>query len=34
MPKNSTAGVDADFAREVETAVEGRHEHLEPPAWD
>ena len=34
MPKNSTATMDADFARDVEAAIEGHREPLEPPAWD
>ena len=34
MPKNSTATMDADFARDVEAGIEGHREPLEPPAWD
>lgn len=34
MPKNSTATMDADFARDVETAIESHREPLEPPPWD
>lgn len=30
----STATVDADFARDVEAAIEGHREPLNPPAWD
>lgn len=34
MPKNSTATMDADFARDVQAAIESHREPLEPPAWD
>jgi len=34
MPKDSTAIMDADFARDVEAAIESHREPLEPPAWD
>jgi hypothetical protein len=34
MPKHSTAAMDADFARDVEAAIESHREPLEPPAWD
>jgi antitoxin (DNA-binding transcriptional repressor) of toxin-antitoxin stability system len=34
MSKNSTATMDADFARDVQTAIESHREPLEPPAWD
>ena len=34
MPRNSTATMDADFARDVAAAVESHRESLEPPAWD
>ena len=34
MPKDSNATMDADFARDVEAAIEGHREPLEPPAWD
>jgi len=30
----STATMDADFARDVEAAVESHREPLDPPAWD
>jgi len=33
-PKNSNATMDADFARDIEAAIEGDREPLEPPAWD
>ena len=34
MPKNSTATMDADFAHDIEAAIEGHRSPLEPPAWD
>ena len=34
MPKNSTATIDADFARDVQAAIDSHPEPLEPPAWD
>jgi antitoxin (DNA-binding transcriptional repressor) of toxin-antitoxin stability system len=34
LPAESTATVDADFAKDVKAAVEGHREPLEPPAWD
>jgi len=34
MSKNSVAAMDADFARDVEAAIESHREPLEPPAWD
>jgi hypothetical protein len=34
MPKDSPATMDADFARDVEAAIESHREPLEPPAWD
>src|SRR5262249_31894349 len=34
LPKHSTAVIDADFAKDVEAAVESHREPLEPPAWD
>ena len=30
----STATVDADFARDVEAAINSHREPLDPPAWD
>ncbi|MFZ0285917.1 MAG: hypothetical protein WAL32_11875 [Terriglobales bacterium] len=32
LPEDSTATIDADFAKDVEAAVESHHEPLEPPA--
>lgn len=34
LPAESTATIDADFAKDVRAAVEGHREPLEPPAWD
>lgn len=34
LPENSTATIDADFAKDVEAAVESHREPLEPTAWD
>jgi antitoxin (DNA-binding transcriptional repressor) of toxin-antitoxin stability system len=34
LPKNSNATMDADFARDIEAAIESHREPLEPPAWD
>jgi antitoxin (DNA-binding transcriptional repressor) of toxin-antitoxin stability system len=34
LPEDSTATTDADFAKDVEAAVESHPEPLEPPAWD
>ncbi len=34
LPEDSTATIDADFAKDVEAAVEGHREPLDPPAWD
>jgi hypothetical protein len=34
MPKDSTATMDGDFARDVQTAIDSHREPLEPPAWD
>jgi hypothetical protein len=31
---SSTAVMDADFAKDVEAAVESHREPLNPPAWD
>lgn len=33
LPEDSTAVMDADFARDVEAAIESHREPLEPPAW-
>jgi len=34
LPEDSTATIDADFARDVEATVESHREPLEPPSWD
>jgi antitoxin (DNA-binding transcriptional repressor) of toxin-antitoxin stability system len=34
MPKNSTATIDADFARDVQAGIDAHNEPWEPPAWD
>lgn len=34
LPEDSTAVMDADFAKDVEAAVESHREPLEPPPWD
>jgi antitoxin (DNA-binding transcriptional repressor) of toxin-antitoxin stability system len=34
LPEDSTAIMDADFAKDVEAAIESHREPLEPPAWD
>lgn len=34
LPEHSTAVMDADFARDVEAAIESHREALEPPTWD
>ena len=34
LPEDSTATIDADFAKGVEAAVESHREPLNPPAWD
>ena len=34
LPEDSTAVMDADFAMDVEAAIESHREPLEPPAWD
>src|ERR1700721_727586 len=34
LPEDSTAAMDADFAKDVEAAIESHREPLEPPAWD
>jgi antitoxin (DNA-binding transcriptional repressor) of toxin-antitoxin stability system len=34
LPEGSTAIMDADFAKDVEAAIESHREPLEPPAWD
>ena len=34
MPAESTATIDADFARDVDAAIAAHREPLEPPSWD
>jgi antitoxin (DNA-binding transcriptional repressor) of toxin-antitoxin stability system len=34
MSKNSEATMDADFARDVEAAIESHREPLDPQSWD
>ena len=34
LPEDSSATIDADFAKDVEAAVESHREPLGPPAWD
>lgn len=34
LPEDSTAIMDADFAKDVEAAIESHREPLELPAWD
>ena len=34
LPEDSPAVMDADFAKDVEAAVESHREPLEPPSWD
>jgi antitoxin (DNA-binding transcriptional repressor) of toxin-antitoxin stability system len=34
LPEDSTAVIDADFAKDVEAAIESHREPLEPPKWD
>jgi antitoxin (DNA-binding transcriptional repressor) of toxin-antitoxin stability system len=34
LPEDSTATIDADFARDVQAAVESHSEPLTPPAWE
>jgi antitoxin (DNA-binding transcriptional repressor) of toxin-antitoxin stability system len=34
LPEDSTATIDADFAKDVEAAIQSHREPLEPPAWD
>jgi len=33
LPEDSTAVMDADFAKDVEAAIESHREPLTPPAW-
>jgi antitoxin (DNA-binding transcriptional repressor) of toxin-antitoxin stability system len=34
LSENSTATIDPDFAKDVETAVKSHRESLNPPAWE
>jgi len=34
LPDDSTAVMDADFAKDVEAAIESHREPLTPPTWD
>jgi antitoxin (DNA-binding transcriptional repressor) of toxin-antitoxin stability system len=34
MPKDSTATMDADFAHDIQAAIDGHREPLDPPTWD
>jgi antitoxin (DNA-binding transcriptional repressor) of toxin-antitoxin stability system len=34
LSDDSTAVMDADFAKDVEAAIESHREPLDPPAWD
>ena len=34
LPEDSTAVMDAEFAKDIEAAIESHREPLEPPAWD
>ena len=34
MPKDSTATMDADFAHDIQAAIDSHREPLDPPAWD
>ncbi len=34
LPEDSTAVMDADFAKDIAAAIESHREPLEPPAWD
>ena len=34
LPEDSMAAMDADFAKDVEAAIESHRDPLEPPAWD
>jgi len=34
LPEDSTATVDADFAKDVEAAIESHREPLTPPSWE
>ncbi|MBI2821838.1 MAG: type II toxin-antitoxin system prevent-host-death family antitoxin [Acidobacteria bacterium] len=34
LPEDSTATIDADFAKDVQAVIESHREPLNPPAWD
>jgi len=34
MPKDSTATMDADFAHDIQAAIDSHREPLDPPTWD
>lgn len=34
LPENSAAVMDAEFAKDVEVAIESHREPLSPPSWD
>ena len=34
MPKDSTATMDAAFARDIQAAIDSHREPLDPPSWD
>jgi hypothetical protein len=34
LPADSTATIDADFSKDVESAIAAHREPLEPPTWD
>jgi antitoxin (DNA-binding transcriptional repressor) of toxin-antitoxin stability system len=34
LPEGSTAVMDADFAKDVEAAIESHREPLTPPSWE
>ncbi|MBZ5532115.1 MAG: hypothetical protein LAO20_11850 [Acidobacteriia bacterium] len=34
LPQESTGTIDADFAKDVEAAIESHREPIEPPEWE
>jgi antitoxin (DNA-binding transcriptional repressor) of toxin-antitoxin stability system len=34
LPEDSNAVMDAEFAKDVQAAIESHREPLEPPSWD
>ena len=34
LPEDSTAIMDADFAKDIEAAIESHRKPLEPPSWN